>query len=145
MLTFLVNLLFFYRPILDFSLFNNLFINDKFIFYFKLLSMLFILLYLFILLINIEELNFNLTYFFFFSFLCFFFLPSVNNFILLYLILEINALIFLVLIILYIKFNLFGVEASVKYFILNAITSGLLFLGIIFYYGFSGTITISSN
>lgn len=78
-----------------------------------------------------------------FSLLGMMFLVSAGNLLILYLGLELLVLPLYILAA-YIKENKFGLEASIKYFIMGAVASALMLYGISLVYGFTGTIDINS-
>lgn len=80
-----------------------------------------------------------IEYFFFLGFFCLsaFFLVSANEFIFFYLSIELQALILYTLASLK-RYNSFSAESSLKYFVLGALSSGILLFGISFFYGFTG-------
>jgi len=63
---------------------------------------------------------------------------SANDFILFYFTIELQALILYTLAALK-RYTVFSTESALKYFVLGALSSGLLLFGISLFYGFFGT------
>lgn len=83
---------------------------------------------------------FFIEYYFLVAFFCVssFFLISANDFILFYFALELQALIVYTLATIK-RYTVFSTESGLKYFVLGALSSGLLLFGISLFYGFFGT------
>lgn len=128
-------------PSLEYSLLHYQYTVTSFHFVFKLIFLFFLCLCLF----------FSLDYFFFervffveYYFLVglfsvsAMFLMSANDFILFYFTIELQALILYTLAALK-RYTVFSTESALKYFVLGALSSGLLLFGISLFYGFFGT------
>lgn len=127
-------------PEYSYSLFNYTYSMDFFVYIFKLFVILFLI---FVIYISIHyfylERVFFFEYFFFISLFCMslFGLVSASDFILFYLMIELQALILYTLAS-FKRYNIFSAEAGLKYFVLGAFSSGLLLFGISLFYGFTG-------
>jgi NADH-quinone oxidoreductase subunit N len=88
------------------------------------------------------ELNFEYILLFLISILSIFIIVSSNNLLILYLVIEIQALSFYILSAIKINSH-FSLEAGLKYFTLSSLSSGLLLLGFSFLYGFTGIINFN--
>lgn len=122
-------------------LFNGLILVDSFSIITKLFIVFLTFIFLFISLDYLMSFHINKYEFFIFIFLGvlgLFFLISANDLLILYLALELQSLTFYLMVALK-KDSPFAAEASLKYFILGAIFSGLLLFGISLIYGFTGT------
>ena len=131
--------------LVDLILFNNLFISNYFIFYCKLFIVILFLLFLF--LINnyfyFENLK-TFEYILLLNLVIFglILLVSVNDFLAFYLTLELQSF-SLYILATYKQFSNFSTEAGIKYFILGAISSGLLLFGISLIYGLTGILNFN--
>jgi len=112
------------------------------------ISELFIVLSILILIIT-KSYNkyFNITYFEYLIFILIslgslFIFINVLNFILIYIILELQSIIISILISIK-KFNRYSIEASIKYFILGSFSSLILLFGISIIYGSTGMLSLS--
>lgn len=123
----------------SFSLFNTQYLTDNIILIFKLilLSFFFIVLLLIYNYILIEKISFEYIYIALLSIFGGIILLSANDFILVYLSLELQTFAFFILIALEINKSV-SIEASLKYFLLSALISGLYLIGIVFLYTFFG-------
>lgn len=135
-----------------------LFLNNKIYYYdfsiiYKsesniMLSELFILLCIIIFIVSIcYNKYFNITSFEYLIFILislgsFFIFINVLNFILIYIILELQSILISILICLK-KFNRYSIEASIKYFILGSFSSLILLFGISIIYGSTGMLSIN--
>ena len=129
-------------PALEFSLFAYQYVSDGFNFYFKLgfLSFLVLVLYISFSYFLVERIFF-IEYYFLIGLFCLsaFLLVSSNDLTMFYLSIELQALILYTLAALK-RYNVFSTESGLKYFVLGALSSGLLLFGISLFYGFSGTV-----
>jgi NADH-quinone oxidoreductase subunit N len=92
-----------------------------------------------------DDLNisyFEFSIFILISLLSFFFLINSQNFILFYLLLELQGITFYVLTSLR-KKSKYSIEAGLKYFILGSLSSIIILFGITIFYGFSGIVSFS--
>lgn len=128
-----LNSFFFYTTILNISVYNGFFIIN----YFVLLSKIFIIIFFCLLLLLYYKLNSRLTLDYilvlFFSLFGLLLLISSNDYLIFYLSLEVVSFSLYILIGLENK-NIYSIEASLKYFILNALSSGFFLLGLLLFY-----------
>lgn len=128
---------------LKFYYFSVSLVSSNFIIFTKLVILLtsFFILILCFFYSNYEE-NFNLFEFYFLFFLSIFsmfFLISCNDFLNLYLIIELQTLIFYILAA-FKQNSILSIEAALKYFILGTFSSAILLYGVSFIYGYTGTL-----
>lgn len=130
---------------IDFLLFNNQIILNDYIFIFKylLILLIFIIIFLsleFIIFSNIKSFEFYLLIIILILASCF--IISSNDFLLLFISLELNSFIFFILIS-YKTNDSKTIEAGIKYWITNACSTGIFLLGIGFLYGFTSILNFS--
>lgn len=126
-------------------IFNDLFIIDSFNIFIKKIIIFFTIFCFFIFFnyIKYEKIyNYEYFYFFIFSIFGMFTFLSANNLLVMYFGIELQSLCFYVLALLKI-FSNFSTEASLKYFILSAFSSGFLLLGCSFLYYTLGIVNFS--
>lgn len=148
-LTIFLILLFFFLclqlPAVEYCLLQYQYIATYFSFWFRIL---FLLLFVSCLALSLNyffvERLFFIEYFFLVVLFCIssFFLISANDFVLFYLALELQALIVYTMATLK-RYAVFSTESGLKYFVLGALSSGLLLFGISIFYGFFGTFNFS--
>jgi len=128
----------------NFMLFNGFYIQNNFIFYFKLLLLLFSLVFLFILkfYLKFNNLDFEFLIFIFISIFAMLLILSSNNFLSLYLSLELQNLCLYILVS-FKQNSHFSTESGLKYFIIGSVSSGLLLFGISIIYGFTGLLNFN--
>lgn len=141
MLTLLM-LVYMHLPAVEYLILNFQYGLDAFSYYFRLAILLFlcVAVYLSLSYFFFERIFFT-EYFFFLGLFCLsaFFLVSANEFTFFYLAIELQALILYTVASLK-RYNVFSAESGLKYFVLGALSSGLLLFGISFFYGFVGVI-----
>lgn len=121
-------------------LFNNYYVNNEFVFYFINIVLLLSILFLFLFkqyLIDKPLFDYEFLIVLFLTFYSMFLILHANDFLLLYLAIELQSLCFYVLVSSK-QVSSFSTEAGLKYFILGSFSSGLLLFGISLIYGFSG-------
>jgi len=137
---FCVSFLFLYENFgYSFFLFNGQYSNDDFSLIFKFFVLFFLILVFVIFLnyIHLEKITLEYIFICLLSVSGSLLLLSCNDFILVYLGLELQTFAFFILISLEITRSV-SVEASLKYFLLSAIMSGLYLIGVSFIYTFFG-------
>jgi NADH-quinone oxidoreductase subunit N len=132
-------LLLYNNSIYDYTLFNNFYISNKFNYNFKLIFLLFVILYFFLLeyFLKFFKIDYEFLIIILFSFLSILLIFSSNNLLILYLSFELFNLSLYILISFKQDSN-FSTEAGLKYFIISSVSSGFLLFGISLLYGFSG-------
>lgn len=128
-------------PYTNAFLFEGLLIFDPYILFSKLFILFLTFVFLFLISDYLKSFKMNRYEFFIFillGLLGLFFLLNSNDMLVLYLSLELQSLTFYLMVALR-KDSPFSAEASLKYFILGALFSGLLLFGISLLYGFTGT------
>jgi NADH-quinone oxidoreductase subunit N len=145
-LTLFISFLFFFLclqvPITEYCLLQYQYIATLFSFWFRVVFLLcFFLCLAFTLNYFFFERIFFIEYYFLVSLFCIssFFLVSANDFVLFYFALELQALIVYTMATLK-RYTVFSTESGLKYFVLGALSSGLLLFGISLFYGFFGTL-----
>jgi len=127
-------------PTYDYFLLGYQYLSDPLSYTFKIVLTLFLILIVYVSLgYFFHERVFFLEYFFFVGFFLFsaFFLISANDFSMFYVVVELQALILYTLAALK-RYNILSAESGLKYFVLGALSSGLLLFGISLFYGFTG-------
>lgn len=122
-----------------FMIFNGFYISNNFIYYFK--CFLLIIFFLFLLIIKFyikyNKYDFEFLIILFISIFAIFLIIGTNNFISLYLSIELLNLCLYILVS-FKQNSHFSTEAGLKFFIIGSISSGLLLFGISILYGFTG-------
>lgn len=131
-------------PVMDYMLLNYQYSLDAYAYSFRviLLVLMAAAVYLSVGYFFFERVFFT-EYFFFIGVFCLsaFFLVSANEFTFFYLAIELQSLILYTLASLK-RYNVFSAESGLKYFVLGALSSGLLLFGISLFYGFTGVINL---
>ncbi len=123
-----------------YTIFNNYYTNTFFILYFKYFIIILFILFIYLIksyIKNFSNYDFEFIIILLFSIFSMFLILNSNDFLILYLAIELQSLCFYILVASK-QNSSFSTESGLKYFILGSFASGLLLFGISLIYGFTG-------